>query len=277
MEDPVQEQEAEASPADEQAKRQFGRGVVRFAGKLMPKFGLFLFIVAIPGLLAAYPAYILSSHLKTYSSALPVKANLAGFEIKTIDSGEKELGLFEPRKHVEVTFSFRTGGGTLYTSVVRKSWPAPGLKRKLSEVYAEGDDVTLYRLADNNVVMEELVAREIILRLTTLMALLFVFSTLAFLMWKRLAAKMTETLSRFPDATFKSIAYGQLITLLLAGLVTGMTFIRPFLVPVSWYLGAYLGLAALLGLSLRLLAFEEPPQPAPETEGDRDSKSLRPA
>lgn len=123
--------------------------------------------------------------------------------------------------------------------------------------------------------MEEGAAKDIFLRLTVLMGLLFVFSTLFFLLWKRLAVRMANILSGFPGATFKSIMYGQLSALLLAMLVMGVIFIRPVFIPAIVYLGAYLGLAALLSLSLRLLVFEEPPPPKDETLEEENPKARR--
>lgn len=251
--------------------------MVQFAGKFMPRFGLFLFIVAVPLMLAAYPAYIVSSHLKAYAAAQPVVVKLTGFEIDTLEDSDKEPGFFDSRKHVEVTFSFKSIKGESYTSAIRKSWPAPGLKRKLSERYAVDDELKIYLLADKSVVMEEVVAREVFLRLFILMGLLFLFSSLSFLIWKRLAARMKDTLAVFPDAIFKSVVYGQLGSLLLAAMVTGVIFIKPVVVPASWFLGAYLGLAALMILALRLLVFAQPLPAVVEVEEEKPPKSLRPA
>jgi hypothetical protein len=275
MEDPVQDQEAEASPAEDKPKKSLGRNLAQLAGKLLPKFGLFLFMVAIPFVIAAYPAYVVVSHLAEYASAKTVDVKLESFEIKTIDDSAKELGPFNSRKHVEIAFSFKAENGDKYVSVVKKPWPAPGLKRKLSDEYAAGDELTLYLLPDKSVAMEEEAAKDIVLWLTTLAGLFFVFSTLIFLIWKRLAARMANILSKFPDATFRSITYGQLSTLLLAVLTMGAIFIRPVVVPAFGYLGAYLGLAALLSLSLRLLVFEEPPPPKVETEEEEEKPRAR--
>jgi len=277
LEDPVQNQQTDATPAEDVPKGNIRLEVARLARKLMPKFGLLLFALAIPIALGSYPAYVLSSGLVNNASAQVVPARLTSVDLRTINNSGVEPGLFESRRHIEVTFSFTAARGGEYVSVVRKPWPSPGLKRKLAEEYAPGSEVMLYLYADKTVLMEEDVARDTVVRLTSLMGLLLVSSTLAFLIWRRLAARMPNLLPGFPEATFKSIFYGQISTLLLAGLMMGLLFIRPVLIPATWYLGAYLGLAVLLSLSLRMLVFVEEAAMATEPEEDGNTKTLRPA
>jgi hypothetical protein len=274
VEDPKKENE-ETPPAAETPKgfsliNNSGLKVIKAVGALLPRMGLFLFISAIPLIIVAYPAYLIAPRLLDYPAATIVQAKLAGVEVKTIDSNDDQASFLKAKRYIAVDFSFEDGSGKKYITAVKKSWPSPGLKRKLDNQYEVGATYTLYLLEDKSVVLDEEVAKDKILRLTMLMGLFFVASVLLFLLWHRLVGRKPDILPGYPDAMAKSIMLGQLITLLLSAALAAMVAYSPtMVVPELMYLGAYGGLFVLLSLSLRLLVFEKKQPPAPEPEPEK--------
>lgn len=255
-----------AAATDHLAKAIFG---------FLPRFGLLLFMTLTPLLLAAYPVYILAGRLVDYSAAEMVEAKYVGMDINTEEGGDEPSS--SAKKHIKVALAFEDDNGKKYVSVFEKSWPAPGLKRKLEDHYQSGDIYTLYLIHDKDIVTDDEVAKDTFRRLTCLMALVFMGSGLFFLLWHRLAVRMPQILPMGSLATAKSVMFGQLVTLLMASLLLAILSYSPIIVQPLMYLGAYWGLAIFISLSLRLLLFEEPHvPPPPEAEKSDTHRTERP-
>lgn len=238
-------------------------------GRFLPKLGLMLFIALLPVALMAYPAYRILERLVHYSQATTVEAKLTGMDIHTVELGQDQTALFEARKHFDVVFYFKDEKEKKYAALTEMSWPAPGLKRRLENDYVVGETYTLFLLPDQTIHIDEAVAKDSFYRLTWLMALIFVGSGLFFMMWKRLAGRLPAVMPRFRAASEKSIVLGQLIALLISGLLAVMMSFSALMIPPLFYAGAYWGLVALLSLTLRLLVFADatpPPEPEPVEE-----------
>lgn len=272
VEDP-QEQDQEATPPIEAAssavklawlKAVWARASMGFV-RLARCLGLFLFMTILPLLLVAYPAYRIVPRLLDYASAISIEATLQRFDIHTVERDQDEVSWFESRKHIDVVFYFKDAQGTEYAAVIERPWPSPGLRRKLSDEYAAGDEYSLLRLPDQRVLMEEQVAKEGFMYLTILMALVFLASLPFFLLWKRLAQRQPDSMPAFPVAGAKSFMVGQLVALVLAGMLTFMMAYAPAVrVPPAFYLAGYWGLALFLAIALRLLVFDAPTPMPPE-------------
>ncbi len=278
MAEAEENQEPEAESSQPRPSRWAGftaslRGTARSVGGFLPKLGLFLFMLALPLMLVAYPAYLLSARLLDYSRASTIDARLTSIEIRTVELGEDQTSLIEARKHYDVVFEFKGDKGQRYASVAEMSWPAPGLKRKLEDEYAVGDAYTLYLLPDHSVEMDEIVASDLFYRMTGLMGLAFLASALFFMLWKRLARRMPSVMPRFPSATQKSIMVGQLVTLVISGLLSVVVSISPLAIDCWLFAAVYWGLAAFISLSLRLLVFADA---APQPEPEEPKKAARP-
>lgn len=268
-----QEAETEAPPPASGRLAGLGRGAIKALGHFLPKLGLFLFIIAVPVLLAAYPAWILSAHLLDYSRASTIEAELTAIDIRTVEIGQDQASPFEARKHYDVVFHFKGDKGQQYAAIAELSWPQSGLKRKLNSQYVIGDPYTLYLLPNNTVAIDEMVATSSYYRLTGLMGLAFLGSALFFMLWKRLAHRLPATMPGFPAAMQKSLMLGQLVALLLAGLLAVAITYQPLVIGAWLFVGGYWGLTAFLALSLRLLVFEDTvPPPAPEPEQPRRAR-----
>lgn len=260
-----EEQETEASeeqPGQRSVWRDIAQAtrhaVMKIIRSIVPAIGLFLFMVGLPLLLIAYPAYLVSGRLADYAAATTVEAKLMDIDIRTVELGQDQTTLFEARKHFDVVFYFQDAQQHKHAALVEMSWPAPGLKRKLSAQYPVGETYTLYRLSDQSVMVDDFVARSILYRMTALMALVLAATGLFFLLWKRLAARMAERMPAFPVAGAKSLMVGQLGTLVIAGLLDLLASGSPGMVTWPAYLGAYWGMVLLISLSLRLLVFAPP-------------------
>ena len=255
-------------------------GVFKAIGNFLPRLGLYLFMIMIPLIITGYPAYTIASRLVDYSTAKTVEdAEFTGIDIKRVRHvDDDESSFFKSKGHTEVTLFFKTENGKKYFSVLKRSWVAPGLKRKMKELYAAGDLFTLYLLPDNEVVTDEEMIKDSLIRLTSLMGLIFLASALFVPIRIRLSTTLPDILPAASTATANSILWGQLITLLIAAALTALFAFQPVYVPniLIVYLGAYWGIAALLSLSLRLLLFEDsPPKPAPEKSDDSKTRQPR--
>lgn len=214
-------------------------------------------MLALPLLLVAYPAWRIAARMLDYSAASTVEAKLTAIDIRTVEIGQDQASLFEARKHYDVVFDFEDDKEKQYAAMAEMSWPAPGLKRRLEDEYPAGDTYTLYLLPDQSVAMDAMVTRDSTYRLTGLMSLVFVASALFFMLWKRLARRWPSAMPRFPAATEKSIMLGQLIALVVAGLLAVAISFNPLAINTWLYAGGYWGLVAFISLSLRLLVFAD--------------------
>lgn len=246
--------------------RAAGQAAVRAVGRFLPRLGLHLFLIAMPVLILGYPALQITSRLLDYEAAETFEAALVRIDIKDMRDPDRKSSLFGSTRHFDVVFSFAGEKGRQYIAVVQKSWPSPGLRRKLEAQYPTGDLHTLHRTPGNQILMESELAKDAFAGLTALMGLLFAASLMYYLLRSRLASRMPSVLSRASAATAKSVVFGQLTSLLLAALFVPIIGLSPVLVPSWLYLGAYGAIALTLCLSLRLLVFED----APALSGQND-------
>lgn len=230
----------------------------KFAGGAkiaLPKLGLYLFMVILPLLVIAYPAYLLSSRLVAYGAASTVDATLVDLEVNRVQNAEGSHA--SGKGHTEVLLKFRDEAGKRHVATLQLPWSVPGLRRELEDQYEKGDGYTLYLLPDGTVATDDMVGKDNFLRLTGLVALAFVAYLLYFMIRLRLASRMPDLLHLPSMATAKSLIFGQLIVLVLAVVFTAIISVRPVFVPAPAFLGAYFGLVACLALSLRLLLFQD--------------------
>ncbi len=237
----------------------WGSRAAKWMVGFLPKMGLFLFMVLLPVLMLAYPAYRVSERLTIYAQARNVDARLTDIDIRTVETGQDQASLFESRKHFDVMFAFEGEQKKKYVAVAEMSWPSPGLHRKLSSEYVIGDTYTLYLLPDQSIVMDDEVARDSFHRLSCLMGLVFCGTAVFFLLWKRLAGRIPRFMPTFPSATQKSFMLGQLIALVVAGIMSVLITLNPLAVNPWLFVGVYWGLTLFVTLSLRLLVFEGTP------------------
>ena len=241
-----------------------GRHVASAIFGFLPELGLLLFMLSMPVIIVAYPAWRIADRLVEYSTAHTLDVKLTGIEVNVIDIGQDQTSAFEARKHFNIAFAFEDPQKHKYESRIEMAWPSPGLKGKLENQYQIGDNHTLYLLADQSIVMEEVVAKDSFYRLTALMGLAFIASALMYLMWKRLKHRMPANMPRFPVATEHSIMLAQFIALIVAGLWAGLMTVSPLVIQAWLFLAAYWGIVLLLSLSLRLLVFSDP-EPSAES------------
>lgn len=251
-----------------------GRGAAKSAGSAALRGMLLLFMAILPLALIAYPAWRLSERLVEYAQASTVEAEFTGMDIRTVEINQDQTSLFEARKHIDVVFYFKGQKGQQLASVAEMSWPAPGLKRKLQNQYQAGDKYTLYLLPSHAIEIDDMVAKDLFYRLTGLMALVFLGSAVFSMLWKRLSHRMPTRVPRFPVASIKSLMFGQLISLVVAGAFGAMIYFNPLAINLWLFVGAYWGLVAFISLSLRLLVFDAPP-PAPEPQPEEAPKQPR--
>ena len=276
-----QENQEEAAAPDKPKGVSIGSillGMLKAIGSFLPRLGLYLFMIIIPLIITGYPAYLVASRLVDYSAAKIVEeAEFTAIDIKRVRHADDGSLFFKSKGHTEVTLFFKTGPGERYFSVLEMPWVAPGLRREMNEQYQAGDLFTLYLLPDEEVVTDEEMTKDSLIRLTSLMGLIFIASVLLVLIRIRLSATVSDILPAASTATANSIIFGQLITLMIAAALTAVVTFQPIFVPniLILYLGAYWGIAALLSLSLRLLLFENPP-PEPVPEKSDDSKADKP-
>lgn len=279
MENEQENQEKPADPALETsgvAKRisaqMLARG--RAVGQALPRLGLFVFILLTPLLITGYPAYFATAKLADYSAATTVEAKLNNIEIKTVTADGRNTSLFSDRRHIEVAYAFRAEDRKNYIAIQRVSWPAPGLQRKMDQMYEPGDTFILYLMPNNDILLDQDVAKDKFLWLTVLMGLIFAAFTLFFLEWKRLYRLKPNIMPPVPLATAKSIGIGQLTALIIAIVQAVIVAHAPVTIPIAIFLGIYWGVVIFLSLLLRLLLFENPaPEPEPEPDHARNRQS----
>lgn len=248
-------------------------------GHLLPKAGLLAFIVLTPLVITGYPAYVITSKLINYSTAKTVEAKLTGLNFTTITAEGRSSSIFSTKRHIDIVFTFRGEDNKNYVSTQSVSWPAPGLQRKMDDLYAIDDTFTLYDIPNEGIVIDQMVAKDTFLWLTVGMALIFAASALFFLEWKRLFRLKPKIMPPVPVATAKSFTIGQLIALIIATVQAAVIAHTPVTVPIALYLGIYWGIAIFLSLLLRLLVFESPeplPEPEPEPERGRNRQPSAP-
>lgn len=252
--------EAEATPVKPAFSiRATARSAAQAAGRFLPRLGLHLFLIAVPVLILGYPALQIASRLLDYAATETFEATLVRIDIRDVRDPDKKSSLLGSHRHFDVVFSFAGEQGKQYLAIIQKSWPSPGLRRRLEAQYPPGDVHTLRRTSGNQILMESEVAKDSFAGMTTLMGLLFAASLLYYLLRSRLASRMPSVLPRASAATAKSVVFGQLITLLLAALFVPIIGLAPILVPPWLYFGAYGAISLILCLSLRLLVFENAP------------------
>lgn len=277
MDNIEQAQEAPAEPAAQPDTPGAASRVTAFlkqrsqsVGQALPRLGLFLFILLTPLLITGYPAYYISVRLLDYAAASTIEAKLKDIEITTVTAESRDTALFSERRHIEVSYTFSTDDRREYVAVQQVSWPAPGLSRKLESLYEPGDPFILYRMPNQEILIDQDVAKATFLWLTGLMALVFAASTLFFLEWKRLHRLKPGIMPPVPLATAKSIGIAQLVALIIAGVQAVIVAHAPITIPMGLYLGIYWGVVVFLSVLLRLLVFEsEAPSAPPEAERDR--------
>lgn len=279
MENEQDNQEKAADPTPETsgvAKRisaqMLARG--RAVGQALPRLGLFAFILLTPLLITGYPAYFVTAKLLDYAAATTVEAKLNDIEIKTVTTDGRDSSLFSDRRHIEVAYSFRAENRKHYVAIQRVSWPAPGLQRKMDQMYEPGDTFILYLMPNEDILLDQEVAKDSFLWLTALMGLIFAAFTLFFLEWKRLYRLKPNVMPPVPLATAKSIGIGQLTALILAIVQAVIVAHAPVTIPIAVYLGIYWGVVIFLSLLLRLLLFENP---VAEPEPEQDQAKSRPS
>lgn len=248
----------------------------RAIGHTLPRLGLFLFILLTPLLVTGYPAYYIADKLLDYAAATSIEATLKDIEVTTVTAEGREGSLFSDRRHIEVSYTFRTEDRRELVAVQHESWPAPGLARKLDNLYEPGDPFVLYRMPNGQLRLDQEVAKATFLWLTGLMALAFLGSTLFFLEWKRLHRLKPAIMPTAPLATAKSLGIAQLVALSIACVQAVVIAHAPITVPMGLYLGIYLGVVAFLTVLLRLLVFESAPvAAAAPQEDERDRPRSR--
>lgn len=246
----------------------------RAVGQALPRLGLFAFILLTPLLITGYPAYFITAKLLDYAAATTVEAKLKDIEIKTVTAEGRDTSLFSDRRHIEVVYSFRAENRKNYVAIQHVSWPAPGLQRKMDHLYEPGDTFILYLMPNDDILLDQDVAKDSFLWLTALMGLIFAAFTLFFLEWKRLYRLKPNVMPPVPLATAKSLGIGQLTALILAIVQAMIVAHAPVTIPIAAYLGIYWGVVIFLSLLLRLLLFENPaPEPEPEQDPAKSRQS----
>jgi hypothetical protein len=267
LEDEQSDSEAEvavpAQPSRGQRLAGVGRGMALGLGRLIPRMALFVFMIIIPLSIISYPAWRIAEKLLEYAQASTVEAKLVSIEAHQVELGQDQVSLLEARKHFDVVFMLKGDQDKIYAAVAEMSWPQPGLTRRLEAKYPIGESYTLYLLPNQSIEMEDTVAGESLTRLTGLMGLVWVASTLFFMLWSRLSHRLSKYVPRFPRALERSLLVGQLIPLVLAGGMCIVNSFNPLVINIWLFVGIYWGLALVLALSLRLLVFENPPPPPP--------------
>ena len=283
MEEPQADQQQEDATESPQAARlaglyAFGRRMAQASTGALRKFGLFAFMLLLPILLLAYPAYLIGAKLWDYQAARVVEAKLDRIEINTVENDQDQTSWLESRKHIDIIFYFTGARGEKLASVSEHGWPAPGLKRKLQAQFQPGDEFSLYVMPDQHIVKDVDLAVSQFYRMTALMGLVFVATLMAMLIWKRLLHQMPHSLPDFPQAGLNSVLTAQAIVLLIAVLFAWINTISAMLVPNTWYLAVYWGMTGLLAVTLRLLVFTPPPAPVnPAEEESPHAARLRTA
>lgn len=238
------------------------------AGGLLQKAGLYLFIVLLPLAITGYPAYLIVHELAQSADATTVEATLTDIDINRVPDGETDFFLIKSKGHTNVTLSFQGKDGRKYRTVIEKPWTAPGLRKQMDTQYRDQETFTLYLTKDGKAQIDEQVAGTRMTLLSLLMALVLLASAMAIFLRHRLADRMPSLVSHESAANSRSIIYGQLTSLLAAFAFTVLMYYAPEPVVVSntIFLGIYWGVAVLVGISLRLLVFQNPSPPPPEPE-----------
>ncbi len=240
--------------------------------------GLFLFMAVLSATVVAYPAYLVSARLFDYAAAKTLEAELVSIEVRTVEIGQDRTSLFEARKHFDVVFQFKDAQNHHYASLQEMPWPSPGLKRRLLAETPLGDTFTLYRMQDQSIVMDAYVARSAAIRVTLLMVLVLLATTMVALMWHRLALRMPDKMPAYPTMGMKSFLLGQLVALVIAGLLAMLEISFPSIVSWPLYVGTYWGVVVMVTLTLRLLVLATPAVAAPpevEVQAKPGAQSLR--
>lgn len=274
MEDPAEEQKSEQEAPAEVGRLQKLRaglaGTGKFFGRLIPRLGLFALILILPALLVGYPGYLAVTNLMDYTTAGQLNAKLTDIEVNTVEQSGDQEGFFKAKRHIEAVFHFETEDKKKFDSKVIHSWPSPGLKRKLGEQYEVGETYTLYQTKLNDVLTEEAVAIKMFSWMTSLAGLLLLASSLMLMLWKRLLNKVPDVLPEISSALVQSLIYGQLIAIVIALAMTVIISQRPMVVPPVLFFSAFFGIALLMVLSLRLLAFGVTAKGAEKADQDED-------
>jgi hypothetical protein len=271
------EQTEQAVPADKSKKFQIrvvGAAIIHALGRLLPRLGLYFFMLAAPLAIVGYPAYKVAERLADYSTANTLEAGFAGMEINKVKDLDNKSAWFKSKGHIDVLLSFKAKDGKTYISVLKKPWTSPGLKGKMEEQYQEGEIYTLYQTGDGGVHAEEDVAKDNFFMLTLLMGLVFIAYVLFVLIRKRLSTQQPEMVHLASSATAKSIIAAQSVALLVAAVLTGVVAYQPIFIPNLLYLGCYWGAVVFLAISLRLLVFQ-PVHPEPVAKEQAEPEKPR--
>jgi hypothetical protein len=277
-----EESPSEQHPAEEPAKASPGKKLLgatiqglRATGGLLQTAALYFFMLLLPLVITAYPGYLIVNELVQSTRLSPVEATLANIDINRVQDGESGLGLFKSKGHTNVTLLFKGQDGKKYSTVIEMPWTAPGLRKQMDEKYGERESFTLYVGKDGIAQIDEQVAGTRMMLLSMLMSLVLVTTALAIFLRHRLSERMPSLVSHESAANARSMIYGQLATLVVAFLFTVVMHYTPLVVSYEIFLGAYWGAAILIGISLRLLVFQNPPPPPPPVEEDPKERKLR--
>ncbi len=276
-----EEAPSEKPVADEHQKASPGRLLkaathgLRAAGGLAQTLGLYFFMLLLPLAITSYPGYLIVHELMQGAEARMVEAAIANIDINKVQDGESGLGLFKSKGHTDVTLSFNGADKKKYAVVIQMPWTAPGLRKQMESKYGERESFTLYVSKDGVAQLDEQLAGTRMVMLSVLMALVLATSAMAIFLRHRLAERMPSLVSHESAANARSIIYGQLAALVIAFIFTVVLHFTPLVVTSEIFLGIYWGAATLIGISLRLLVFQNPPPPSPPAEEDPRDRKLR--
>jgi hypothetical protein len=276
-----EESPSEQPPAEAPAKASFGKLLqaaqhgLKATGGLLQTAGLYFFMLLLPLVITGYPGYLIVNQLVQSARLTPVEAKLANIDINRVQDGESGLGLFKSKGHTDVTLLFKGVDGKKYSTMIEMPWTAPGLRKQMDEKYGERESFTLYVSKDGVAQIDEQVAGSRMMLLSMLMALVLATTAMAIFLRHRLSERMSSLVSHESAANARSIIYGQLATLVVAFLFAVVMHYTPLVVTYEIFFGAYWGVAILLGVSLRLLVFQNPPPPPPPVEEDPRERRLR--
>lgn len=239
---------------------------LKATGGLLQKSGLYLFMVFLPLVITGYPAYLMVRDLAQSAEATIVEATLADIDINKVPDDESGFPLFRSKGHTDVILTFKGADERSYQVVIERPWTAPGLRKQMETKYGDRESFTLYQAKDGTVQIDEQVAGTRMTLLSILMALVLLASGIAIFLRHRLADRMPSLVSHESAANSRSIIYGQLMALMVTFIFTVIMHYTPLVISNLEFLGAYWGLAILVGISLRLLVFQNPPPPPPPPE-----------
>lgn len=236
----------------------------------LEKSALYLFMVFLPLVITGYPAYLIVRDLAQDANAITVEATLTNIDINKVADDASGFPLFNSKGHTDVTLVFKGVDGRKYSAVIEMPWTAPGLRKQMDAKYGDRESFTLYLSQNGTTQIDEQVAGNRMTLLSLLMGLVLLASVLAIFLRHRLADRMPSLVTHESAANSRSIIYGQLMALVVTFVFTVIMHYTPVVVSNLMFLGVYWSVAILLGISLRLLVFQNPPPPPEPEEKPRE-------